>query len=88
MRKIYGVYTLDEFGAFQKEMYALGMSVSAYRGDYGKATCLNCRAIIDIGVPDVTGFRHAKIHRKRCGIANLTGAMRDDMADTMARIES
>lgn len=71
-RKFYDNWTLDEFVSWQGDMHSLGLSVSAYRGDYGKATCLNCRAIISIGVPSTTGLKYGKQHRQVCGDLNLS----------------
>lgn len=67
-------------------MFRIGMSVSAWKGDYGKATCLNCRAIVNIGVPAVTGLHHGKQHREVCGDRNLGDTVRQQLPERLASI--
>jgi hypothetical protein len=85
-RKFYDEFTSDEFMAWQYDMSNIGLSVSSYLGDYGKATCLNCRSIIDIGVPDLTGFAHGIEHRQVCGDQYLSDLVRRDLPETLSRL--
>lgn len=85
-RKFYASFTSDEFMEWQYDMFQIGLSVSAWQGDYGKATCLNCRAVVDIGVPDLTGFAHGIEHRRVCGDQNLSELVRRDMSETIDRL--
>lgn len=84
----YARFTADEFMEWQYDMHKLGLSVSAWQGDYGKATCLNCRAVVDIGVPDLTGFAHGIEHRRVCGDRHLGELSRRDMSETIARLSA
>lgn len=70
--KFYGRWSLDEFIAWQYDMFLIGLSVSAWRGDYGKATCQNCRCIVSVGPPELTGLKYGKQHREVCGDRNLS----------------
>jgi hypothetical protein len=85
-RKFYDRWTFDEFMQYQEDMFDIGLSVSARRGDYGKSTCLNCRAIVDVGVPGMTGRYYGKQHRLVCGDQNLTGAVRGRMQERLDAI--
>lgn len=87
-RKFYDRFTFDEFMAWQSDMFDLGLSVSAYPGNYGKATCLNCRAIIDIGVPDLSAYSYGIEHRQMCGDQNLGQLSHRHMSDTIARLSA
>lgn len=73
-RKFYDRWTFDEYMQWEEDMFRIGMSVSSWMGDYGNGTCLNCRAIVSIGVPSMNGLYYAKQHREVCGDQNLQDA--------------
>lgn len=85
-RKFYDRLTFDEFRQWEQSLFDIGFYVSAWPGNYGKATCLNCRAIVDIGVPEMSR-RYAKQHRETCGDQHLADVYRSHMTERLAAIE-
>jgi len=85
-RKFYDQLSLDEFMTWSYNMFLIGFSVSTWRGDYGTATCENCRAIVDTGVPEMA-LSHAKQHRGICGDQNLPEVVRGKLSERLATIE-
>jgi hypothetical protein len=85
MRRFLGL-GYAKFAELHDAMYGIGFDFSASRADYGKATCLNCRAIVRIGVPEMMGLYHAKQHRQVCGSQNLTDYQRQGLEERLAAI--
>jgi hypothetical protein len=98
-RYFYDRFTFDEFSQWSYDMFRIGLSVSAWQGDYGKAECLNCRSVVSIGVPSMTGLEYGKlceaalddlvakwrIIAARRGNAGATGAIAMDFYTTQIR---
>lgn len=82
----YGKMNLDQFMELQSRMYRIGFDISAYPGDYGKATCLNCRSTVRIGAPEFTGLAYAKQHRVLCGDRFLSNIIRERIGDQLSAI--
>lgn len=82
----YGRFNIDEFMAWQSDMFELGFSVDASPGEYGRAECLNCRCTVRLGIPEMTSHVYAKQHRQVCGDRFLLGVVRDGLPAKLARI--
>jgi hypothetical protein len=85
-RYFYDRFTFDEFSQWSYDMFRIGLSVSAWQGDYGKAECLNCRSVVSIGVPSMTGLEYGKQHREVCGDRNLPDVVRRGLPEALSRI--
>lgn len=82
-RKFYGELTFDEYMELERALYHLGLLSNP--GDYGRATCLNCRAVVSVGYERVA-LKYAKQHRLVCGSAHLHPLLHDEIADQLAEI--
>lgn len=78
-RKFYGILNFEEFMTLQKAMFDIGFDLSAHPPDYGKATCLNCRGIVNVSYEAVTP-KYAMQHRKVCGDVHLSAWVRNHLA--------
>lgn len=77
-RRRYHAMTLDDYLKAEGEMFRLGFLTSCYPPDYGKATCLNCRAIVNIGT-EHTWREYGADHRRVCGYQNLRSTVQDHL---------
>lgn len=85
-RKFYGRLNFEDFMLLQDSMFWIGFDLSAYPPDYGKATCLNCRGIVNVGYDEVT-LEYGKQHREVCGDRNLMSLYQDRMVRNLSDID-
>lgn len=83
-RKFYGTLNFDEFMVLWRDLANIGIDMSAYPPDYGKAICWNCRAIINVGVEEMSR-EYAMKHRRVCGYENLASPCQQHCIERLAQ---